>query len=162
MKKLMAIVLCGVLLSGCSEPVFETMGPVEHVSATAAPTRQVVLQLPDSAAVLTVNGSDTMYICDGFSMAVQTLSGGDVNGTIRAVSGFTKEQMTVMETVCGDHKRFDFVWTAAGEQGDTVCRAAVIDDGNHHYCLTAMVNAGDAAAVSEEWNQVFGSFCLET
>lgn len=161
MKKLMAIVLCGLLLSGCSQTVFETMGPVDHVSATVAPTRQVTLQLPESAAVLTVNGSDTMYICDGFSMAVQTLSGGDVDGTIRAVSGFTKEQMTVMETVCGDHRRFDFVWTAAGELGDLVCRAAVIDDGSYHYCLTAMVDAGDAAAVTEEWNRTFGSFCLE-
>ena len=161
MKKWLVFFLCMILLSGCSEPVFETMGPVEHVSATAAPTRRVVLQLPASASVLTVNGGDTLYTCDGYTLSLQTVAGGDLRGTVLAVSGFAYEKITVMEQVCGDHKRYDFVWTAAGENGDSICRAAVIDDGKYHYCLTAMADATDAGAVRETWNEVFGTFCLE-
>lgn len=162
MKKLVGILLCLCLLTGCSREVFETMGPVEHVSATVPDMRKVVLTLPGDAAVLTASGGDTMYACRNYTFALQTMTGGDLNGTIRSVSGFEKNQITVMEQVCGDHKRYDFVWTAAGEGGDTICRASVIDDGNYHYCLTAMAAVGDTAAIREGWNRLFGSFCLQT
>ena len=67
-----------------------------------------------------------------------------------------------MEQSCGDHKRYDLVWTAAGEEGDILCRAAVIDDGHYHYCLTAMVEAAQANAVQSTWNDLFASYCLES
>ena len=161
MKKLVGILLCLCLLTGCSEAVYETLGPVEHVSATVPDLRKVVLTLPGDAAVLTASGGNTMYICQEYSLAVQTLAGGNLDTTLQAVSGFEKEDLTVMEKVCGDHKRYDFVWTAAGENGDLLCRAAVIDDGNYHYCLTAMADAEAAGEWREAWNDLFGSFCLE-
>lgn len=161
MKKIGVILLCLCLLTGCSEAVYETLGNVEHVSATVPQGRNVVLTLPSDAAVLTASGGDTMYVCGDYSLALQTLAGGDLQATIRSVSGFDKGQLTVMETKCYDHKRYDLVWTAAGEGGDTVCRAAVIDDGNYHYCLTAMADAATAGTLKESWNDLFGSFCLE-
>ena len=162
MKKMAVILLCMCLLTGCSEAVYETLGPVEHVSATVPQLCKAVMTLPSDAAVLTASGGNTMYICQEYSLAVQTLAGGDLGTTMRAVSGFEKEELTVMEKVCGDHKRYDFVWTAAGENGDLLCRAAVIDDGNYHYCLTAMADAEAAGEWKEEWNRLFGSFCLES
>ena len=162
MKKCVVLVLCVCILTGCSAEVYETLGDVEHVSATAPEMGKVVLQLPGDAAVLTASGGNTMYTCQDYSLAVQTLPGGNLHTTIQSVSGFEKSQLMVMETVCGDHKRYEFVWIAAGEGGDTVCRAAVIDDGNYHYCVTAMADAKVAAELREEWNAVLGSFCLET
>lgn len=160
MKRMAVILLCLCLLTGCSGEVFETMGPVEHVSATAPNMRKMMLMLPGDAAVLTASGNNTLYVCNDFSFAVQTLAGGDLNKTIQSVSGFEKADLTVMEKTCGDHKRYDFVWTAVGESGDILCRAAVIDDGNYHYCLTATAEAAGAGKVKDRWNHLFGSFCL--
>jgi len=161
MKKWLCLLLCMGMLTGCSAGVYETIGNVEHVSGTMPQMRRVVLELPGDAAILTASGGDTMYICGNYSLAVQTLAGGDLQKTIQTVSGFHRDQITVMEQVCGDHRRYDFVWTAAGEGGDTVCRAAVIDDGNYHYCMVAMAEAGDAGPLQKTWNDLFGSFCLE-
>lgn len=160
MKKWLAICLCVGLLTGCSAETFETLGPVSHVSATAAPARSMVLALPADAAVLTSSGDDMLYICKDYTIAVQTVSGGDLTDTIRSLTGYTPSQLTVMESTCGDHRRYDFVWTAAGEGGDQICRAAVLDDGNYHYCLTLMADATAAGELTDRWNDLLGSFCL--
>jgi hypothetical protein len=48
-----------------------------------------------------------------------------------------------------------------GESGQLVCRAAVLDDGNYHYCLTAVAPAANAGELSEQWNALFASLRLE-
>lgn len=162
MKRCLCLLLCMWCLTGCTAEVYETLGDVEHVVGTVAPMRKVVMELPGDAAVLTASGGNTMYSCQDYTLALQTLPGGDLHATIQSVSGFEKSQLMVMETVCGDHKRYEFVWIAAGEGGDTICRAAVVDDGSYHYCVTAMAQEEAAGDLREEWNAVFASFCLET
>jgi hypothetical protein len=63
-----------------------------------------------------------------------------------------------MKTRQGTCDRYDFVWTCAGEEGQRLGRAAILDDGNYHYCMSALWDAGEASEVS--WEQVFGSFTL--
>lgn len=160
MKKWLCLILCVGLLAGCSAPVYETIGDVEHVSATLSQAQKPVLSLPDDAAVLVDSSGNSMYLCEGFSVAVLTLAGGNMSATVQTLSGFEKGRLTVMEKSCGNHKRYDFVWTAAGEDGDMLCRAAVIDDGSYHYCLSAMASASEATEIKDTWNDLFDSFCL--
>lgn len=160
MKTVVVILLSVCLLAGCSAPVYETLGDIEHVSATLQPQAEAVLQLPSDAALLSWSGEDAMYLCGEYSIALQTLPGGDLDATLQSISGFSAEQLTVMEKICGDHTQYEVVWIAAGEGTDTVCRAAVIDDGSYHYCLTAMADADDAGQLKTDWNRLFASFCL--
>ena len=160
MKRWMIILACLCLLTGCSAPVYETLGDVEHVSATLPQQRQIVLQLPQDALLLTSLNQQSLYVCDDFEIAVQTFLGGDLDHTLRQISGFSAAQMTMMETSCGDHTRYDMVWVAAGENGDLLCRGAVIDDGLCHYTAVAMVDAALAPEVKADWNALFASFCL--
>ena len=160
MKLVVVILLNVCLLAGCSAPVYETLGNVEHVSATMPGQAEVVLQLPADAALLSWCGEDAMYLCGEYSIALQVLPGGNLDETLKSISGFSAEQLTVMEKICGDHTQYEAVWIAAGEGSDTVCRAAVIDDGSYHYCLTAMADAEDAGQLKENWNRLFASFCL--
>ena len=161
MKKLVFLIIVGLMLAGCSEPVYETLGEVQHVSATQPQLRQTVLALPEDAAMLTASGGDMLYSCDGYTMSLQSLPAGDLTTTVRTLSGYEPAQLTILETLCDDHTRYEWVWTSAGETGDVVCRGAVLDDGNYHYCLTVSADAEKAGALNQVWTDLFRSFCLE-
>ena len=154
---LLVLVLC---LAGCSDPTWETLGSVEHVSATLPPMAVVTLQLPQEAAVLSATGTDTIYLCDGYSIALQTVSAGDLTATIRSISGYDPAELTVLESG-STIKRYDLVWSAAGEAGAQVCRGVILDDGNYHYTLTLMADAQQVLSLQESWNALLTSFDLE-
>ena len=67
LKKCCLLLLCGLLLTGCSAPTFETLGDVLHQQADAPTPRKVVLTLPQNA-VQTVwsQDGDTLYLCENY------------------------------------------------------------------------------------------------
>ena len=85
------------------------------------------------------------------------MAAGDLNATVKALSGFSSDKLTVMESKTDTIKRYDFTWTAAGESGDLVFRAAIMDDGEFHYCVTTIAEAKDMAELTDDWNILFAS-----
>lgn len=165
MKIGICLLMITVLLTGCGAvETFETLGDISHLSPSEPGMRQVVLTLPEDASLETAqtDSGPQAYICDHYSAVLQTFRAGDLAATIRSLTGFAMEDLTVMESQCGDHKRYDWVWTAMGEEGEVICRGSVLDDGAHHYTLYTMADATDAGQVKEQWNALFGSFCLES
>ena len=160
MKKGILIVIVCCLLSGCAAPTFETLGDVLHEPVMAPSEQLIHLSIPKNAAAETLSSEQTAYVCDNYSFWVQTMASGDLKTTVKALSGFTPDKLTVMESRSGSYKRYDWTWTAAGESGDLVFRAAVIDDGNYHYCVSSMADAEDMAQIQEDWNALFSSFAV--
>ena len=162
MKKLILVLLCSFLMTGCqATQTFETLGQVQHEMDVAPAMAEVYLSLPETAdtAVFQEQGN-TLYHCDGYTLTVQTFASGDMVATIKSLSGFSPERLTVLETAAGEHQRYDWVWTATGEGGDVLCRAAVLDDGNYHYVLTSSVEEDQALTHSEALQGIFRSFQL--
>lgn len=162
MKKLWILAALGVLLTGCgSQTVFETVEDalLEPASVT---NRQVCLDLPQEAALQVMeNGEgERLYLCDRYTVTVQTLPGGDLDKTIRTVTGFDREDLTVIQTRQADAKRSECVWSAAGEGTLQVCRCAVLDDGNFHYVVSAMADQTAAGGLRETWQELFASVTL--
>lgn len=151
----------GAALTGCAAAqTFETVADA-YIQEVAAQHRAVSVTLPKEASTPVAQGEDgTLYICGAYELWVQTLPGGDVARTVKTVSGFDPAELTVMEQRTEEGRRYDFVWTAAGESGARIGRAAVLDDGNYHYVLTAMCSALDAGNVRSDWDMVFQSFSL--
>lgn len=161
-KKWIGMGLCVFLLTGCAQSTFETLGDVQHQNVVAPAARKIQLDLPqDTILAVWEREGDSLYMCRGYTVHLQTLDGGDLEGTIRSLSGFEKDGLTVLQTVCGDHSRYEWVWTAAGEGGDVICRSAVWDDGDFHYGLTLMADASVAGSLTAQWNELMASFCLE-
>lgn len=162
MKKICLILGMCFMFTGCATvETFETLGQIRHESDAAPAMGSVLLTLPESAAKEAFsNDGDKMYECDGYTLVLQTLSSGDFHKTVQSLSGFSVDDLTVMESQAGDHKRYEWVWTAAGEGGDVLCRATVLDDGNYHYCLCAIAPAQNVGSLQAEWNEVFHSFQL--
>ncbi len=163
LKKCWILILMSLLLTGCAAvPTFETLGNISHESATE-PVRAVVqLQLPEDAAQNTFQGENqTMYVCEDYTISLQTFASGDLKETLRSVTGYDPTRLTVLESTSGEAVRYDLIWTAVSDGGDLLCRGAVLDDGNYHYTLCVMGPASETGSLAEEWNALFGSFHLE-
>lgn len=156
-------ILLGVLallLTGCgAQETFETVGDV-YGQGEAAQMQQVVLNLSQDAAAAVMQSEEggSLYFCDGYTVTVQTMASGDLNRTLLEATGFTRESLRPVETAAGEARRYDCVWTAAGEGEEQVGRAAVIDDGNYHYVVTVMADASAARALAGEWQKLLDSF----
>ena len=161
MKKCLCFLLISVLLSGCgSQETFETIADQPVVSA-AAPMAEVMLELPKEALVPASESTEgRLYLCDGYELLVQTLASGDLDATIRSVTGFGREELTVIQSEAGAVKRYELVWSCLGEAGEQVGRACVLDDGNYHYVLSVLADADRAAELQEVFSEIFGSYSL--
>jgi len=155
------IVILALLLTGCqSVPTFETLGNV-YGQQEQRVQRTFSLKLPEDAAAQTVTGdTGTIYFCDGYEILVETMSAGDLNATLRTLTGFGADQLTLMETKRSDHSCYECAWTSAAEAGFQVGRTKILDDGNWHYCLTVFAPADDVGALQEDWKLLFESFAL--
>lgn len=161
MKKCGIFLILALLLAGCgTQETFETVSD-EIVTPAAATMQQIVVELPDSAVTPVMQTqSGEIYFCDGYTITRQITESGDLEKTVKSVSGFTPDQLQIMQTQWENAKRYDFVWTAAGETGQMLYRCCILDDGNYHYILTASVDAQQAGQLQETWRRMFDSFCL--
>ena len=159
MKKWILILLM-ILLTGCgAEETFETVAD-ELVLPVMAQTRFVCVDLPGETALPVIeNDHGRIYVCNDYEIVLQTVESGDLESTIQAVSGLSQDDITVMETMADGVARYEFVWAAAGEGGDRSGRAAILDDGNYHYCLSVLCCTGNEKS-QINWDQVFSSFQL--
>ena len=162
MKKLWGIVWLCLLLAGCGgEETFETVADPVVVPA-AAPASQILIRLPEEAAALVLAaGERQIYECGDYEILLETRPSGDFPETVRYLTGFDADALTVVQTRQGDYDRYEFVWSCAGEQGQRMGRGAVLDDGNRHYCLSVLWDTAMEAEAWGSWQQVFASFTLD-
>lgn len=159
--KIVCVVLMLALLTGCgAQETFETVADWYYEPVISAGT--VRLSLPQDAAVLaSLDDGGSIYLCEGYSLCMQTLEAGDLDRTLRTVSGFSADRLRLMQTQQQGVTRYDFVWAAAGEGTDQLCRGAILDDGSFHYTLCVMSDADKTEDYAQIWDQIFSSFTLE-
>ena len=162
MKKCLVLVGLVLLLTGCgSEPALETVTD-EYVQPVMAQKQQILVSLPADTAVtvLEEESAGTIYLCDGYTVTLQTTESGDLNKTLYTATGFSKDDLRLVQTQYGGLTRTEGVWTAAGESGDQVGRVAVLDDGSYHYALTCMTDASQTQTLQPVMEDLFDSFRL--
>ena len=158
MKRWGCICLFVILLSGCkAEETLETVSDEWIVPVMAQP-REISVRMPEDLVlpVLEQEGRQ-LYMGPNYEIMLETMSAGDLQATIRNLSGYEQEQLTILETDQGEWNRYEFVWTAAGEQGHCLGRAVILDDGDYHYCMSVLRDAEESLIV---WQDVFQSFSL--
>lgn len=162
MKKCWIWLSVFLLLSGCgNQEVFEQM---DDVYQAAAPQAAVVsLEIPEDAAVPAIGSgpNHAIYFCDGYTMTVQTLIGGDLNRTLKELTGFPQEMLTVLQTRDGELRRYEGTWTCVGEGGDQVGRLVLLDDGAYHYAVTVIAPAELISQLRLTWDTLFDSVTLD-
>ena len=158
MKRWLWMMVLAVLMCGCqAEETLETVSDEWMVPAMAQP-REISVRLPENVVVPVMEQEGRrLYMGQDYEIILETLASGDLKDTIRTISGFEKDLLTVLETCQADADRYDFVWTTTGEQGVRLGRAVILDDGNYHYCMTVLRDAEESIVV---WQDVFASFVL--
>ncbi len=162
MKKCFGIVLLiSLLLTGCAaEPTVETIADGLAAPVMASP-REISVQLPEEAASPAVESdSGRLYICEDYEISVQILEGGDLSQTVKTLSGYNRDALTVMNMRQDNLNCYKFVWASAGEAGDQVGRAMILDDGYYHYCVSILGDAEQAQENQVFWEDMFASFTL--
>ena len=161
MKKLACLLMVLLLVTGCgAKETLETVSD-EIPEISPAMAREILLTLPLEAAVPaseTENGE--IYLCDGFEIALQTLPAGDLNATVQSISGFAREDLTIIESNRADYTRYDMVWSCAGENSHRIGKAAVLDDGNYHYVLSVLADEDRVAEYAGIWQEMLDSYSL--
>lgn len=160
MKKLWIVLLAALVLSGCGvQETVETIAD-EWIIPVAAKPRETNLNLPGEALACAMeSNAGRMYFGDSYEVSVQTLSSGDLNATLEDITGFSRDDLTVMKTQSGDVDRWEFVWAAAGEKGERLGRGVILDDGEYHYCLSVLQDT-DVTDCQIIWSEVLRTFEL--
>ena len=160
MKKVCFLLIFVLLLAGCqSVQTFETIQDVYAPQAQAAP-RKIALDLPDGAQTI-AGDNGCLYLCENFDVTVETFASGDLALTVQTLTGFAPDALTMLQTSATNLHRYECAWTAAGENGDTVGRAVVLDDGQYHYCVTVMSQAEIAGTLLDVWQELLSSVRLK-
>lgn len=162
MKKwLVSALVLILLLCGCSQTDYETIAD-EYTPLAPGEKAQMVLRFSGDteASAMESGEQESIYFCDGFTLTKQTLESGDLDKTLRAVTGYSREKIRLIQQNQENYRRYDFVWSCAGEGGDQICRGSILDDGNYHYVVTTMAPEGKAGELQQTWNELFSSFTL--
>lgn len=161
MKKLLVIVTALLFLCGCgAQETYETIAD-EMVRSVMAEPREIRVVLPEESLLPAMESdSGTLYMCKDYDVTIQTLEAGDLDETVQTVSGFLPEELTIIQTESGELDKYEFVWTMAGDEGQQIGRATILDDGNYHYVLSTTINSELIGEYQEIWNGIFESFSL--
>jgi hypothetical protein len=160
-KKVWLILMLLLVLTGCGAKKLEPMLDVYAPESLPEPA-QVVLDLPQEAGMEGFAGeAGRLYLCEGYCIAVESLAGGDMNATLRQLTGYDAGNLTVLQRTDGGMQRYECAWTCVGEAGDQVGRAVVVDDGIYHYCVSVTAPAEKALKLQPVFRALFESFELE-
>ena len=160
MKKMVAILLIVLMLSGCAVQTFEKVEDDNDITAMAEPATLLV-DLPEDAAVPAMQGATgSLYFCDGYDIMVEIMASGNLNDTLQSLTGFGQDELEMIRTRRCGVDCYEGAWSAAGEAGDHVGRVLVLDDGKFHYCVTVLTLAEDAGSCAEDWKEILDSVAL--
>ena len=161
MKRMIVLMTVLGLLSGCGAAETYELVTDEPVQQVSAQPREMHFFLAEETAMPAMEtDSGKLYLCGEYDVMSQIFDGGDLERTIRQISGFSPNDLTVIQTESENVKKTEFVWTSAAEEGHRICRATVLDDGNYHYVLSATVPAEKIEEYQEIWNGIFETFKL--
>lgn len=163
MKKIWIIGILALVLAGCgAQETFETIGNA-YDEPVSGDLWQIAVDLPGEMAmpVMETESADKLYLAEKFTLSTHTSPAGDVNRTLLEHTGFSKDKLDVISTDCGEWKRYDAVWTSAGEDGQQTGRIAILDDGKTHFVMRAMTSADNAGELAQVWQPIFRSYRLE-
>ena len=152
MRKCCLVVILAMLLAGCahSQDTFEYVTDVNQVPVPVM--RQIHVELPEEAASpVSETDSCSIYECEDYEICLQTLQSGNLDNSVKTLTGYDRDRLTIVQTTRGGQSCYQFVW-ASGE--NRIGRGLILDDGNYHYCVTVF------GEEKEAWDAIFDSVKL--
>lgn len=164
MRRRLWIGLLLMLLMGCGarQPVvYETVSDVFPVCAVEDAPYDIAVELPPDARELTKSAEGCLAeAADGaYTICTRVLVTDGLDAAVYALSGYSQPQLRLDSAEAG-REACQFAWSCAGEQGQMVCRAKVLREGDYCYALCFSLKEGLGGEYNECINAVFSSFEL--
>ncbi len=167
-RKLFAGIVCfALLLSGCgaAETVWETVDdtlPVQVAAPADAYTMSFDVPVDAVASAFSDGGAQRVYAQkDGdYEISAETISAEGIDAVVRRLSGFSAEQLQIVQTRRFGMPEYQFAWYASGDEGGRLYRADVLMDGSYGYALVFSIREGLGVSYEKTAEQVFSSFNL--
>ena len=162
--KILCVLSVLLLLCGCQgQQDYETLSDT-YLQPDVPAMGEVQLLLPTSAEVVTVEHEENgkLWLCEDYWVCLQTSESGDLEETLMALTGRGREELDLICLENGQQKRYECVWLSAGENGDQINRAVILDDGNYHYALTLHTAAETAGVLTTQWKNITATFAVST
>lgn len=158
--KILVVMMLMTLLTGCGSVTYEVVSDEFAVPEMPQPREVHFFLAEESVMPAMESEAGQLYLCGDYDVVSQTLEGGDLDRTVRAVSGYGPEELTLIQTASGEVDRYEFVWTSCSDGGQQIGRATLLDDGSYHYVLSATIDAELMEQYQEIWNGIFETYEL--
>ncbi len=166
LKKWIWALLLPVFLTGCQAetvPQWETVDDelVEVIEVIQEPYA-MTFGIPDDAVLEVFASSDTrkVYLQENgdYEITSEALRADSIADVVQELTGFSMEDLTVMQTLRGSLPEYQFAWTSNTGSGGIVSRATVLDDGGYFYALVFSVQESCGDQYQDCAQSVFSSF----
>lgn len=164
MKQVVCLI-CLLLLTGCSGPVWETVNdtiPQEPVAVWQEQVYELQVGVPEEAQLMLQSTDGSLHSTENGELEVETRTflASDLDHAVRILSGYSAEELTVLGTMRFSLPEYQFAWVSQTDQGARLFRADLIMDGTCCYAVicSSLEDAGDLYAFQAR--KVFSSFGL--
>lgn len=169
MRRCILLFLLCLLLAGCAAP---ELPPPETVCDTLLPEKAalpnpytITIAVPPDAQKneLTPGGSQTVYRQkDGaYEIITRLILANDRKSAIRQLTGFEAHQLQVVETTRFHLPEYRFVWYVPGDPEGTLCRGAMLRDGQRYYTVVFAAPESAGTRYNAVATEVFASIGLD-
>lgn len=154
-----------LLLCGCSTPVWETVDDLQPETAVSRQVQlfELQLQLPEQVQLLAADDAGSLWATADSELEIEqrVFLTTDPDSAIRAISGFTKEQLTVLQTTRQGLPEYQFAWVSQTDRGARLYRADLILDGFTCYAVVCSSLEDSGEQYAFQARQVFSSLHLQ-
>ena len=165
MKKIACLLLIVLLLSGCSRPAWETVEdemPEVPAAQWLDETYTIEIGVPADTELLESKEDWKVYSTQNGEFEVETrkfLASG-LGDAVKTLTGYSQEQLTIMETSRFDLPEYQFVWVTQTQQGSRLCRADLVMDGADCYAVVCSTLEQVGTAYEPQVRQAISTFGL--
>ena len=155
-----------VLLCACvsNVPIWETVDDELVLPVSARGPSTIVFAAPDGAVRQTFAspGAPQVYTApDGsYEITACVYEASDLDDAVAQLTGFDASKLSPVRTTRFSLPEYDLAWSAAGDEGERVYRAAILCDAPYCYALCFSVPAGSGTEYDSIQDTVFASFGL--
>ena len=157
-----------LLLGGCAaaEPAWETVDDTVVLDAGSYldSAYTMLFDVPADARedALAAAAGRTVYTnaAGDYEIVGQTLLCADADTAVRRLSGFSPEELDVIETTRFGLPEYRFAWYTSGDEGGSLCRADVLLDGTYCYALTFSARESCGNTYDSTAQRVFATLSL--
>ena len=96
-------------------------------------------------------GRSAVFLHEDFTLVEEGFAAESLDEALLRVSGRRSDELKLLRVREFPQEEYRFAWTAAGEEGDLACSAALFSDGEYYYVLTVQCDA----AAEKEYRSVF-------